>query len=244
MKNDPSGTVILNEDGGNLTGQVCHRFNEDAVRVMAHRCAVLKNHIIDTTGDKSAHRDGIQLIPPSPAGMPNDQYAAGTLSFATIASNTIHSRTQLQGIFASDGLFENVTIVNNEIDTESEHEITINGLLSGQVAYNTRYDGKPCKVVLNPLRIGGGADGRNVWVIGMRDRTYHPINFGRSTECPSWVTDRREVLPDSPKKNHFYIKGLHIGEFRRELRKIPYGSTAQFAQNAQDLALKMGRIAV
>lgn len=221
-----------------LTNQVVYGFGDnDAVRVRDHRCMVTGCHIIDTSPSKKAHKDMVQLYCPSKPGEHNDQYAAGTLRGVSVNKNTLFSEGHAQGVFGSDGLFEDMSIVNNVIDTKSQHEITLNGLLSGQIAYNAHADGTPCIVQLGPLRFGGNPEGQgNVWVLGMLDRTYDAIE----TDPDTTLLDTRRTKPSVVSPGDVYLTDVYIDEFREEIRKMPYGSTKTFAYNCQSLAKHLG----
>lgn len=87
-----------------------------------------------------------------------DQMAGAILDGATVENCTITSRNgTLQGIFSSDGLLKNITILNNKITTQGYHFITFNGLLSGSIGGNLlQSTGQYIpKIYLNPARIGG-----------------------------------------------------------------------------------------
>lgn len=159
-------------------------FKKDAVRATEHYEFIEDYDIRDISGNMSPHRDGIQLIPPH--HNVNAQFAASELRGVTIRNNKIFSDGKLQGIFASDGLFVDLRILDNTISTLSEHKITINGMLSGHIEGNTKgsvdeygdliSNVYPVSVVLNPLRIGGNSDGsHNVWVLSFTDREYETI---------------------------------------------------------------------
>lgn len=109
-----------------------------------------------------AHRDAIQLIPYSGDV---SQFAGVTMRNIIINGNSIASDAALQGIFASDGSFQNLHITNNSIQTAGAHTISISGMLSGTIDGNTDLQGEllPADAItLYPLRIGGGA---NIYVM-------------------------------------------------------------------------------
>lgn len=149
-------------------------FSEDAINIKASGQCLKGNRIIDsvigTALDQQhslaqrAHRDGVQLIP-TKAGVGNYQFMAGTLEDLIIDNNYIISKGLLQGIFASDGVLRNISIVNNCIDTQAEHKITLNGLLSGKLSNNRDSSGQLLSIYLGPLRIGGNLATGNVWVL-------------------------------------------------------------------------------
>jgi len=142
-------TIILLDGNSDLSGlDITCDHEEDAIKVMADGCVVNDNIITDNTRSRLPHRDAIQLIPRI-KNQTNAQFFGATQRDVIIANNTITSNGSLQGVFASDGLFENLVIENNNIQTQSAHEITIGGLLSGEILNNN------ATVKLYPLRIGG-----------------------------------------------------------------------------------------
>lgn len=122
--------------------------------------------------DKVAHRDAIQLIPLTVDGV--DPYGGAHLKDVAIRDCTITSNNQLQGIFASDGVFENISIINNTIDTQSYHKITLCGLLNGKINGNIDVNGDPVQVKVLPLRLGGGA---NYYVLSFKQGG--PYEYGK-----------------------------------------------------------------
>jgi hypothetical protein len=114
------------------------------------------------------HRDAIQLIP----SRVNDinQFAGALMRHVTVQNNLINAKgSALQGIFASDGAFKDIKIINNAISTAGSHTITINGLLRGEIRGNKDIMGNPLpyqKIRCLPLRIGGGA---NIYVLSFKN---------------------------------------------------------------------------
>lgn len=171
-------------------------FVEDAINIKANGQAIKGNQIIDkvigTPLDelhslaKRAHRDGIQLIP-TKVGVGNYQFMAGSLEDIVIEDNHITSQGLLQGIFGSDGVFRNIIIRNNRIDTQAEHKITINGFLSGVLSNNRDSEGKLLPIYLGPLRLGGNLATGNVWIVSFAPEDtyqYAPLS---------------EIIPDTDK---------------------------------------------
>lgn len=128
--------------------------------------ANISERVINFSG--MAHRDAIQLIPGIFEKV--DRLAGSIMRDVTIQNNLINAKgSKLQGIFASDGAFKNIKIIDNAITTAGEHTITINGLLSGEIRGNKDVAGNLLpfnKVRCLPLRIGGGA---GVYVIGFKN---------------------------------------------------------------------------
>lgn len=117
-----------------------------------------------------AHRDGIQAVPPVNYNLFTSptQFAAAKSTGLIIQDNIIQSSGGLQGIFATDGLFEQLIITGNKLQPQADnrHTITINGMMSGNISNNTDLAGNllpASKVKLLPLRIGGDA---NIYIVG------------------------------------------------------------------------------
>jgi hypothetical protein len=145
-----------------------------------------------------AHRDGIQLIPIS---RDVSQLAGMTMRHVLINGNSISSEAALQGVFASDGTFQDLRITNNSLDVGGTHTISINGMLSGKIENNTDLKNRPLpkeKITLYPLRIGGGA---NIYVMSFKnprglksgDPSYYAYEKIKGSQA---VTDLRNVKPN------------------------------------------------
>lgn len=151
----------------------------DFIRVYASGDVVSENTIIDSFDAacfEQAHRDGIQLIPSRLDGTQQTQFAAAELNNVSIIGNKILSENKLQCIFASDGLFHDLTIKNNTLCTQGAHYITIAGLVSGRIENNRLPDGRLCPIRLDPLRIGGNSAGFNVYIISFKCLNYAPLD--------------------------------------------------------------------
>jgi hypothetical protein len=160
----------------------------DGLRVGEHNVRLSKLNITDQRvyGNDVGHKDAIQLIPPakldpvnktadgSPCRM-EDQMAGAMLENVYIDHCVITAeRAAFQGIFASDGLFRNVRIIENTIKTQAAHFITLNGLLSGTIQRNKLIaagTGKP-RIQLYSTRIGGSlAEEGLVWLLSFAPAT-------------------------------------------------------------------------
>lgn len=159
----------------------------DAVHVWKGNALVTNLNILDRRFYTAAHRDAIQLIPPrtidksrrSMAGVQGedwvvcDQMSGAILENVTVHGCAIRSRVSpLQGIFGGDGLFANLKLTGNHIQTAGEHFIVINGLLSGEISGNTlqAVDGKIPVIRLYPARIGGNlAEEGMVYILDFAD---------------------------------------------------------------------------
>jgi hypothetical protein len=150
----------------NLFDNIVNQANQELIRLQDESDDPLMPKVLHPIGtfDCVGHRDAIQLIPPMYNGI--DQFSGAILSDTTIQDNIISSTAQLQGIFSTDGAFKNLKIINNKINTASEHKIVILGMLSGEVTGNTDSDGKELEIKIQPLRLGGGTPLTNFFVLG------------------------------------------------------------------------------
>lgn len=147
------------------------------------------------TFDKLPHRDAFQLIPHW-----TTNYAGGALNDLDISDNSIVSSAQLQGIFASDGAFRNLRINNNRIGTPSAHQITIAGMLSGEVRNNKTLQGSVLNnIELLPMRLGGG---ENVFIL-----SFHPTSsyqYLPITGVPDHTDKRQQKRTTVWNAKHYY----------------------------------------
>ncbi len=174
--------------------------------------------------DNLAHRDAIQLIPDRTAdGI--DRYGGAVMQNVTISGNVIRSTTALQGIFATDGAFKQLQILNNSVDINGEHTITISGMLSGVISGNTDTQGVALpadKIRLFPLRLGGGA---NINILGFKNKTsiasnspyyyaYAPISGIQAS------SDLRQQLSAANyKSNAVYYNAVDMYEVQQWLKR-------------------------
>ncbi len=178
----------FSRDFNQLTGQantLITKLNQTAARPFA----------LLGTFDKLPHRDAFQLIPHWTAN-----YAGGLLSNLDISDNSIVSSAQLQGIFASDGAFRNLRINNNRIGTPSAHQITIAGMLSGEIRNNKTLQGSTLNnIELLPLRIGGG---ENVFIL-----SFHPSSsyqYQAIAGIPASADKRQQKRTNVWNAKHYY----------------------------------------
>lgn len=166
---DNYSTGLIRDGLSIMDGAIDSRFSNDfnwfvdkfngheSVQNMSHKVAPFKY---------VAHRDAIQLIPYSRV---ISQLAGMTMRNVTINGNTIVSMGALQGVFATDGTFQNLHITNNSIQIGGAHVISISGMLSGKIEGNTNLQGDLLSAEstrLYPLRIGGGA---NIYVMSFHN---------------------------------------------------------------------------
>lgn len=199
----------------------------DALRVWNHNVCVEQLTITDNRTYTEAHRDAIQLIPPplhqfDEAGnyiRLADQMAGAVLDNVIIRDCKISApHGPLQGIFASDGLYRNLQIHNNDISTMGAHSISIAGLLSGgAISGNILREvsgGDIPQITLYPARIGGNmADDGVVGILAFaaaagteQAMAYEPVVTegapnklirADGSEQEIAIEDVRNILPDS-----------------------------------------------
>ncbi|WP_157832920.1 hypothetical protein [Thiolinea disciformis] len=195
MSNEPY--LTLREKSRTEPFRVAIGEARDGVHVRrSHRrlANALIHNTISGKGLQAPHLDAIQLIPDG--DFSRSWYAGASACGIRIGNCFVNMPdTQYQGIFAGDGLYESLQIINNTISTESEHEITICGMLSGEIAGNVDGQGKPSQVLLKPLRLFGSPDDGeqswSLWVIGFKENLpcYEAISLGaESRTCLDWRT--------------------------------------------------------
>ncbi len=215
--------IILRSDS-RLQNKIITDFSDDGIRLMGDNIIADNIAVIDRLYNDGAHRDGFQLIP-KVEGLPNRQYAAASIKNPRISHCTVFSEGLLQGIFCSDGLIENAQITDNLIQTSSQHNITLNGLLSGTIARNHDENGMPLPVILNNLRIGGGI--ANVWVTSFKHHAYEKIK-GKN------ITDNRGKRHH---RNGIYVENLDLDAFRSQANNLEYTDLHHFCESLSELAI-------
>lgn len=142
-------TAIL-ESGSNTLIQhnLIKFYSEDGIRVNHHDIKVLHNHIYDSIAahpGQSTHKNAIQLVPPQ------NHNNAGKLMNVQIIGNIIQSFTYpavvptnqqgiVRGIFGREGYFTNAIIKGNTVMVNSDHGITLNGVLNLKLHNNKVID--------------------------------------------------------------------------------------------------------
>lgn len=181
----------------------------------------------DLKTDKAKHRDACQVIAITQGWM-HSQYAAAPLSWLWMTENRMLLKSKKQGIFAADGYFDQVTICDNVIETESDHKITFCGLRSGLFQNNIDMNGDPVRVLLEPLRIGGAG----VWVTDFTDPKYDFLEV----EGENIIDNRQKVTYPG----HIYLRSFDLDAFRNAAQKIPTNDTATTCKAYQALAQQFG----
>lgn len=201
-------TAIVNS--GALSGQKIDEFEVDAVNLVGNDSSVADCDMVDTFYNAEAHRDFVQIIPKGIE--PNAQFFGAASDSNFVSGCTMHSKGMCQGITAFDGVLTNVIVEDNHIVTNSEHKITLAGVLSG--AFNSNIDGygNPIEIVLEPLRIGGGHYKR-FWVTSFLSHAYEPI------EGNSPVRDLRSK---KHREGDRYVDNFNLDLFRLISEDVEY----------------------
>ena len=174
--------------------------------------------VFDTRCRTSAHCDAVQIIPDGTDI--NSQYYGAIAYNNKIIGGGLDSNGSMQSIFASDGGHADIYIADQVIDTESEHFITLNGVLSGVFLNNKRKDGSPVPIRLEPMRIAGGLP-NSFYVLSFKDHEYEEIVTDQE------ITDLRTTRNHKP--NSRYVENFDLNLFREisESRADYYESIQQ-----------------
>ena len=156
--------------------------------------------------DQLAHRDGLQLIPRSAT---LNQFMGAIMSHVILEGNSIKSDGALQGIFASDGAFRNLQLINNQVRTAGAHSISIAGMLSGKISGNIMLSSATRTVLrptLHPLRIGGGANIKILSFANQPGLSADSDNYYEYEEIEGnqVIDDLRRIKPATPRGTATY----------------------------------------
>lgn len=222
----------------------------DAVRVWNHNVRIDGLKITDNRSYTDAHRDAIQLIPPPIHRFEDgvyirmaDQMAGAILKNTTIENCEICAPNgPLQGIFASDGLYRDLHIRNNDITTQGAHSIAIAGLLNGgEISGNILRQaagGAVPAITLYPARIGGNmADDGVVGILSFAENgsglVYEPVSVGDEpnqlvkadgTQQELGVDDVRHLLPDTYLKLAAGLTGFDYDAYLADYSSLTLGA--------------------
>lgn len=249
----PCQCQFLGEKTIELTGS-----QTDAVRVWNSNAHVKNLTVIDNRTYTDAHRDAIQLIPPKMTDKTRkvkmlkdgfeqeqdwvlcDQMSAAILENVTVEACTVKALGgPLQGIFSSDGLFSNLKILNNTIQTAGAHAITINGFLSGEISGNTlqAIAGKTPAIRLYPTRIGGNQAEEGVaWILSFANEggSNPVLQYGKPVlgnnplvgvagKTQAELIDERADMPENYRWNSFGLENFRYYAFRDEFSNLTFG---------------------
>lgn len=212
-------------------------FTEDAVRI-EESASVIGCSITDTRATDLAHRDAIQLIPPSQGK--RMQFAGAELCNVKIYGNRITSKGKLQCIFMSDGIARNLRIIGNTLSTQGQHYISIAGMIDGWIEGNIKPDGSYAPILLDPVRLAGE---QNVYILSFKDRSYAypPLSdlIDADTLAAGVVRDRRTKIfdPAATYLGDFDLKGFNKALLRLEIPRDHSAHTVALKQ----LALQCGQ---
>lgn len=230
----------------------------DAVHICWGGSRVRNIDIQDLRLYKAAHRDAIQLIPPKTTDkdrrlrigaqeqdwVVGDQMTGTVLENVTVEGCSIRSPfSPLQGIFAGDGLFNNLKLLGNHIQTAGDHSITINGLLSGQISDNIlqAVNDKAPVIRLYPARIGGNlAEEGLVYILDFADERnrgpklqYSPITLrnnhiaGMPDKQAVEIMDSRSRIPDTHRLLSLGLKQFRYHAFMEKFSNLSFGEYRQ-----------------
>lgn len=167
----------------------------DFLHIRTSGTKVARLALADDIAEGGDHVDAIQIIPLQGYEsfvhpLNRAWYAASEISYITVEDCVISSRGTLQGITCFDGLVRDLTVQNCVFYLNSQHFITINGLLSGE--FYRLHSGvfqhgvaplqaeTKCVVRLGNLRIGGAptpADRVEIVSFSGSEYKYKAIDF-------------------------------------------------------------------
>lgn len=212
-------------------------FAEDALRI-EESASIIGCNFTDTRATDLAHRDAIQLIPPSQGK--RLQLAGAELCNVKIYGNRIVSKGKLQCIFMSDGIARNLRIIGNTLSTQGQHYISIAGMIDGWIEGNIKPDGNYAPILLDPVRLAGE---QNVYILSFKDKNYAypPLSdlIDADTLSAGVVHDRRSKIFDL---NAIYLGDFDLQGFKKGLNRLDSSQTSTLhAQAIKQLSLDFGQ---
>ena len=201
---------------------------KDGMHISQDNTTVMHNMFIDPYRESyfgTAHRDAIQLILRPDFDSHHDmyriQFCLANMDNTTIKYNHIISYNMLQGIFSSDGIFSNMRVHNNFIQTRGRHYITLSGVRSGLFTGNLTQNGEPAPILLSPARVGGNADNEgNDWILHIKQPSerYRPLNELVHGGDTSGIKDDR--FEPGTNANDRYWSDLDLYGFRQQCDRL------------------------
>ena len=221
----------------------------DAVRIWRNNISLHNLTIRDNRTDtETAHRDGIQLIPPpkyreikdengqTKLVKQADQMAGTVLENATISNcDILAPNAALQGIFSSDGMCKNLKIDSVKIGTRGGHAISIAGALTGcemrNISLYQQPNGPMPEIGLFPVRIGGNmADDGMIYIFDFLDGSgydygevisHHNKVYKTGQSQPEILnpTDHRATIPRRFIKISFGLRDFNYPKYFEEYTK-------------------------
>lgn len=200
----------------------------DAVRIWRNNVEISQLTIRDNRVDiDTAHRDGIQLIPPpkfqekiNEAGekvlvKKADQMAGMILENTTVKNcDILAPKAALQGIFSSDGMCRKLKIDHVKVGTQGGHAISIAGVLTEceftnislyqQQDFSAKKAAPTPEIALFPVRIGGNmADDGMIYILDFK--------LGSGHQYGSFVDSNNKLYLAGSKTS----KNINVTDYRK-----------------------------
>ncbi len=238
--------TLSDETTNDLWQERIHFFNEafdDVIRIRGNGSYSVEDvHISDDRRSDfermKAHCDAIQIIPHD--NRARSWFAGALVDNADINNVTIEAPlSKLQGVFCSDGGIRNISVTNCDIFTESEHLITLSGVINGHFEGNTS-DGEKVYARLEPMRIGGRPVHKNVVHSQVKIHSFSDKNtdYGKVTGD---VHDYRRTIDMSD--GTIYLKDFDLHKFTTMLDQLePPRDAGLHCLAMQHVALQCGEI--
>lgn len=204
-------TIGNNEVIGGMTINVTNGYNDGIVIKSSGRNTIADVAIKDNRTapeNQIDHSDGIQISPND--GTPRGHYGLAKCSDILIYNVNICAKgSKLQGIFCGDGLIDYIKIAAVVIDTDSDHKITLSGVISGDIFVNHDTEGREIIPTLLPAAVGGTPQiGKKVFprveILSFKDKEddYQPV-YGTTNDLRR--TPRQHVI----NLENFDLKGFY-----------------------------------
>ena len=145
---------FINQPGIHILSRMDFKdFTQDAFNIVSDGVFINFNHssIDPEQAFDGAHRDAIQII-----GKGGLHYAGNMVSDIHLENVKIRSSSnnnKLQGITCFDGLAAGINLVNVDVNVDTDHAVTFNGLMYG---YFNGIETHGKRIELMPLRLCGG----------------------------------------------------------------------------------------
>lgn len=228
----------------------------DFCRVVGNCVRVEDTVFYDAANTKGAHFDGIQPIPKynldrlgSSARIYNAQYALAGIKGLHVEGNFfVSKRGDMQGLLATDGVFEHIEVNSNYFLLRSDHYITFNGLLSGtfkgnylMTSFGSRdkfkvdWSDKKVPLRLGNARVGGAprAPGKkkynNLWILSFKGKGYQEVQVDRTHDL--YDTRGEKDYTTNSGVSHEYLKDFDLEGFRGELANRAIANTLPLKTN-------------
>lgn len=170
---------------------------------------------------KLAHRDAFQLIPQDRnISRSWSQFAGAKMQNVSLKNIRVQSQGSLQGVFSSDGAYDNLRLKNISVTTQSAHQIAILGLLSGTLELSNT-DGSTVEVNLLPLRLGGGT---NIYIIGFSAGSSYQYGHVESGSSNATIHDNRRLKT----KRGTYYTNFDMDTFISKIQASPQSNLQGF----------------